>query len=106
MNEPKTIEGVLNKYRDACVLNYAKWKDERIVDEAIKRSRETTSQTVLAIKQILRERTPNRKEHIAILSNKELSLTGKLVEGRTVKDWIKYGYNQYHDEWEQIIKTR
>ena len=27
------------------------------------------------------------------LSSKELKLTDKLIEGRTLEDWIKYGYN-------------
>jgi len=37
---------------------------------------------------------PRRKEHIALLKNEIDFKTGNLVEGRTVKDWIKYGYNQ------------
>ena len=39
-----------------------------------------------------------KKEHIALLSNKDLLFTGKLTEHRTVKDWIKYGYNQAREE--------
>ena len=37
---------------------------------------------------------PKEKEHMALLSNKDLIFTGELTEHRTVKDWIKYGYNQ------------
>ena len=47
---------------------------------------------------------PGREEHIAILSNKELSTTGKLVEGRTIQDWIKYGRNQAISEMNKAIK--
>jgi len=50
------------------------------------------------IKDIFRSVVGENKKHIAILSNKDLIFTGKLIEGRTIKDWIKYGYNQRGDE--------
>lgn len=43
-----------------------------------------------------------KKQHIAILSNKDLIFTGKLTEHRTIKDWIKYGYNSAIDEMSKI----
>jgi len=50
------------------------------------------------IKDIIMSVVGENKKHIAILSNKDLIFTGKLIEGRTIKDWIKYGYNQRGDE--------
>ena len=44
------------------------------------------------------DKLPPKKEHVAILSDKDLIFTGKLTEGRTVKDWIKYGSNQRREE--------
>ena len=46
------------------------------------------------IMELWKECLPKKQKHIAMLSNKDLIFTGKLTEGRTVKDWIKYGFNQ------------
>lgn len=40
---------------------------------------------------------PKREEHVCILSKKDLAITGKFIEGRTLKDWISYGKNQIID---------
>ena len=40
------------------------------------------------------EGMPEERKHIAMLSNKQLAETGKLLECRTVDDWINYGFNQ------------
>lgn len=41
---------------------------------------------------------PKKKEHFAVLSNKDVSLTGELIEGRTIQGWKDYGYNQALDD--------
>ena len=41
---------------------------------------------------------PKEKEHVAVLKNEIDFKTGNLVEARTIKDWVKYGYNQARQE--------
>ena len=50
-------------------------------------------------KSVLDSKMPEEKKGLVFLSNKELTLTGKLTEGRTLEDWIKYGYNQARSDF-------
>lgn len=43
------------------------------------------------------QKLPNRKDHYNFL-NKIPGTEGKLQDGRTVKDWVKYGFNQCREE--------
>ena len=42
---------------------------------------------------VLDAKMPEEEKGLVFLSSKELKLTDKLIEGRTLEDWIKYGYN-------------
>ena len=79
---------------------------EKIITTAVrewndKQTFETIQKGALKIAQFVREKIPERKEHFAILSNKDLIPT--LIEGRTIKDWIKYGYNQAIQDFKERL---
>jgi len=62
------------------------------------------NRTLLSLKQLLLEEMPKKKEHICLLSSKDLKLTGKLIECRTVKDWENFGFNNAVDEFKDMIE--
>ncbi len=55
-----------------------------------------------AEKEIL-ELIPEKKNNMCLLSNKDLIFTGEFTECRSIKDWIKYGYNQAITDMKQRL---
>jgi len=49
---------------------------------------------------------PERKEYIALLSYKEINLTGELIEGRTIQGWIDFGFNSCLDIAEVVVAKK
>ena len=47
---------------------------------------------------------PQRKKHLAILSKKDVKLTGEFTECRTIKDWQKKGWNDCLSEIQQKLE--
>ncbi len=83
--------------KDCMIDDFARWVQDLEVEDFIKYGD-------LYAKTYYKSKVPNKKEHLAILSNKDLIFTGKLVEGRTIQDWIKYGYNQAIDDFHKEEK--
>lgn len=81
----KTIKDILMQYRWECLRS-----DTDIITR--------TTQVTQELLELVLAKLPEKEEHICLLKKPNLE------ECRTVKDWVKFGYNQAIDETEAKIR--
>ena len=61
-NKELSLREIVKKYKETCIINYAKWKDNRIVEEAIRLDRETENQALSSIEAYYKKRRLSKEE--------------------------------------------